>query len=386
MKNTFFALALLCLYVPCSGQILISGTQATIQPGTIANFNSSINTSLTIQNVAYVSNNGQITLLDSVSLNELGNSGIYGNGIISATRNISAATQFQNIAGLGISINTNQLCDSIVVKRGHTAQTGNGNTGIKRYFDIYTSTGIQGTVEFSYKDSMECNGISESLLEMHTSADTGTTWSKNTGTLDTVSNKFTSDTILIVTKRYTLANKNQPLPVKLIQYAIECSNNIPSLLWSTSQQINHSHFILQYSTNGRVWIDGETVYGQTNSNTVNNYRLPITEQKADEYKYVRLKQLDINGNHELLPVLAISKCQDTKSVIIYPNPVLSHIQVGVMDADLKYEIANMFSQVVLSGNLLQGINSLSAHSLIPGTYTFKIYNSHYQKTTKLIKH
>lgn len=386
MKNKIFAFVLLCLYVPCSGQILISGTQATIQPGTIANFNSNTSSSLTIQNGAYVSNNGQITLLDSVSLNELSNSGIYGNGIISATRNISAIAQFQNIAGLGISINTNQLCNSIVVKRGHIAQTGNGNTGIKRYFDVNTSTGISGTVEFLYKDSMECNGITESLLEMHTSTDTGTVWSKNTGTLDTVSNKFISDTILIVTKRYTLANKNQPLPVKLIQYVIECSDNMPSLVWSTSQQINHSHFVLQYSTNGQVWIDNETVYGQPNSIMVNNYRLPITEQKADEYSYVRLKQVDINGYNEIFPVLAISKCDETKTIVVYPNPVISHIHVNVVDADLKYEIANMYRQVALSGNMLQGINSISVNCLIPGTYFLKIYNSYYQKNTKLIKH
>lgn len=109
-------------------------------------------------------------------------------GLMTTTRDLSGLSS-ENVAGFGAFITTSADMGSTVVARGFAAQTGNGNQGIKRYYDILptNNSGLNAAVAFSYKES-ELNGLDESTLVLFKSTDGGNTWTDMGGILNSSSN------------------------------------------------------------------------------------------------------------------------------------------------------------------------------------------------------
>ena len=149
-----------------------------------------VNGTLTVENDLNL--NGQTITLGSTATLVEGSGIIYGtSGTITTTRDLSGITA-QNVAGLGATITTAANMGSTVISRGHAAQTGNGNEGIKRYYDITptTNTGLDATLVFNYADS-ELNSLTESTLVLFRSTNTGSTWFDQGGTVNTTNNTLT---------------------------------------------------------------------------------------------------------------------------------------------------------------------------------------------------
>jgi len=102
------------------------------------------------------------------------------------------------------------------------------------------------------------------------------------------------------------------LPVKLISF--KYINGV--FTWATATEINNNMFILQTSTDTKIWTDKETTYSLSsngNSSVILNYsvKIPIAEN------YWRLKQIDFNGEFEYSDIIHINKTE-TNPIIINP--------------------------------------------------------------------
>jgi hypothetical protein len=116
-------------------------------------------------------NNHTVTLGSNALLNETGGNTI-AEGVITTTRTLNAPT---GVNILGVVITSNSNLGTTTITRGHAPQSGQGNTGILRYYDIIpaNNSNLNATLVFNYTDS-ELNGLSEEGLTLFHSTDNGT--------------------------------------------------------------------------------------------------------------------------------------------------------------------------------------------------------------------
>jgi len=88
------------------------------------------------------------------------------------------------------------------------------------------------------------------------------------------------------------------LPVELISFTSSISGKNVTLNWSTSSELNNSHFeVERLSNNASNWVNIGVVNGNGTSNNVNHYSFSDNNLSTGKYNY-RLKQTDFNGNFE----------------------------------------------------------------------------------------
>ena len=142
--------------------------------------------SLTLGNLNLSGHN--IDLGTTGSLIETSGRIIGESGYIQATRTLNNPSA-DNVAGLGFEISSSQNLGSTLVKRGHTIQSGNGNKGIKRYFEVNptTNTALNASIKFYYYDN-ELNDCNEVDLGLFKSTDGGSIWNNMGGIVNTTGN------------------------------------------------------------------------------------------------------------------------------------------------------------------------------------------------------
>jgi len=137
-------------------------------------------------------NNDTIKMGTAALLSETAGNTVKGAGKILGPLTIGAPSAL-NPFGLGATLTSSVSLGASVIGRGHVTQHGIGaDSSIWRLFDIYPSTnsGLNATLVFRY-DASELNGMSETGLCLYRSTDTGVTWTKMNGTVDTAANTVT---------------------------------------------------------------------------------------------------------------------------------------------------------------------------------------------------
>jgi hypothetical protein len=169
-----------------------------------------IGTTLTLTNGTLSTGAKTLTLGPNAVMTEAAGSTVLGT--TTTTRTISSGSN-NTLGGIGVEINPAGSApgSTVVTRVTGTAQTGNGNQGIKRYFTFSptTNTGLNAVVVFHYDES-ELNGIAESNLRAFQSTDAGSTWTYLAGVDSASANKFTLSNIDAL-NRLTLGSANAPL-------------------------------------------------------------------------------------------------------------------------------------------------------------------------------
>ncbi len=111
-----------------------------------------------------------------------------------------------------------------------------------------------------------------------------------------------------------------PLPVELLHFMAKVTpQKTVRLDWATASEVNHSHFEVLRSKDAHAWEMIALVPGSTqNSTTHKSYKIS-DDHPYKGYSYYRLKQIDHNGQHELLPVRSVYVATKNNT-IVYPNP------------------------------------------------------------------
>ncbi len=233
-------------------------------------------------------------------------------GTITATRTLNAPT-LNNIAGLGAVITSTADLGVTVVTRGHAAQSGGGNVGILRYYDISpaNNSGLNATLGICYDES-ELNGITESELSLYSSADGGTSWTNRGGICGTSDNIIELQGIDAFS-RWTAGGSSGPLPVELTSFTVAQLEAAVLLEWETATEVNNYGFEIerQQSENGTQNTEWKTigfVEGHGNSNSPKSYEFidagPFGENPPVGDLQYRLKQIDTDGTYEYYSLTA----------------------------------------------------------------------------------
>jgi hypothetical protein len=113
-----------------------------------------------------------------------------------------------------------------------------------------------------------------------------------------------------------------PLPVKLTSFQANCEDaGYNSVTWQTESETNSSHFIVERSRDGDVWLTGSSIPAAGTSNTLKNYTYNDLSAGTTFEGYYRLRQVDFDGEEEVFGPISIN-CDNVKNdyIEIYPNP------------------------------------------------------------------
>ena len=277
--------------------------------------------------------NGKVDLLDNIltlystgSLSENTNSVIKsstGNGYITTSISLTNPSG-DNCRGIGVTITSLSDLGNTTIERHFDPQTGNGNTGIKRWYNISpaNNSGLNATLILKY-DQSELNSIPEDNLDGFKSTDSGITWEEIIGTLNKTNRIYTIAGINSFS-RWTLGDKDNTLPVKLNSFLSDVTERSVVLKWITGEEINNSGFdIERANANDKTkWDKIGFVKGKGTLNTSSNYSFEDNMINSGKYLY-RLKQIDFNGNFHyfnLESVIEIKAPNKPELSQNYPNP------------------------------------------------------------------
>ncbi len=134
---------------------------------------------------------------------------------------------------------------------------------------------------------------------------------------------------------------NAPLPLNLISFKANTSGEKDALLsWTTANEENTSHFIVQRSFDKNTWTDVNTVGAAGYSIDIRNYELldlNVNSGRSNRLQvYYRLKMYDLDGKNSLSPIQSVvfNNGSSTKAneFLVYPNPASDGVQIE-WDAD-----------------------------------------------------
>jgi hypothetical protein len=276
----------------------------------------------------------------TATLDEQGAGRVAG-GTLTATRSLNGPSQAEP-AGLGVVLTTSADLGAVTLTRGHTAQSGGGNTSIERYVDILPSqnnSGLSATLTLEYRDD-ELNGQSEPDLEFFRSTDDGATWSaEGIASLNESDNTATLNGISAF-DRFTLGSAAQSLPVELARLegtVVESDDGARpgpgaavQLTWTTTSETRSAGFEVQRRAEGgpsggtwtRVGYRESKAEGSAATEAL-TYRFtdPEVPYAADSVRY-RLRQVDVDGSATLSDPVTVARpgVSEVQLLGTAPNP------------------------------------------------------------------
>lgn len=122
----------------------------------------------------------------------------------------------------------------------------------------------------------------------------------------------------------TLGN---PLPVELIYFQTEKSDNGVLVLWATASELNNSHFEIEKSFDGTNFQKLGDINGNGTTSDVNKYTFLDQHPKFMNLTYYRLKQIDYDGSHEYFVSVFYPQSGLQHKIDIFPNPFREKLMV-----------------------------------------------------------
>ena len=175
------------------------------------------------------------------------------------------------------------------------------------------------------------------------------------------------------------------LPIKLISFTAQYSNNAAKIKWEIAQPEDGSTYQLQRSDNASSFTTINTQQGDL-AKTQFNYTDPIT---VPGKWYYRVQMTDRNGKVTYSDIIFVRAGSNVQEITIYPNPVKTGEDIKV---NLQNIIATKIELNTSAGQQLWSTKdnitgSYSIHlpfAIAKGVYVVKIYSSGSVETRKIM--
>lgn len=182
-----------------------------------------------------------------------------------------------------------------------------------------------------------------------------------------------------------------PLPIKLISFdANRLDTRSANVVWSTSSEINSSHFLIQRSFDKLNWTDIGQVKAAGYSQVIQSY--DFVDQNVYDGKtanltaYYRLYMVDLDNTASHSPIKSVQFSAAIKndalagSFLVYPNPASEGVHVewdaNQVDQPTAIEIYDMTGKLVhnvtVSDQTNQKYIDFTKSNLQPGLFLMRI--------------
>jgi len=186
-----------------------------------------------------------------------------------------------------------------------------------------------------------------------------------------------------------------PVPVKLISFTGQQTNNGAILDWATATEKDNDHFDLERSFDGSNFLKVGEVPGHGNSTSIVNYSYADYNEASAAVVYYRLKQVDYNGAFEYSNIVTLTPGTKANISILNqsPNPFGDHISVnynmpssGSAIIKINDELGRTVSSTQVNANRGVNVIQINTSDLAKGIYMMNIeYNGVSSEYTRLIK-
>lgn len=159
------------------------------------------------------------------------------------------------------------------------------------------------------------------------------------------------------------------LPVKLKSFTAQAQSTRVALKWSTAEEINSSHFVVERSSNARTWSLIQTIPAR---GAAADYTA-LDAAPASGDNFYRLQSVDHDGQTEYSPVLKVARSRSL-AAYISPNPATSGVTVSLSTAataPVQLQLVAASGQVVRQAVFARGSSllRLGLEGTRPGIYT-----------------
>ncbi|NQX97757.1 MAG: T9SS type A sorting domain-containing protein [Flavobacteriales bacterium] len=149
------------------------------------------------------------------------------------------------------------------------------------------------------------------------------------------------------------------LPIKLLEFNANSSNETVKLDWQTVSEINNDYFTLERSINGLDWESIKIINGAGNSNVLINYST-IDINPYYGISYYRLTQTDFDGEFQYSKIKSVNINRLENSFVeTYPNPATNQITLEGNKTELEQitlynvigkNVTNLTKQIEINEN------------------------------------
>ncbi len=180
-----------------------------------------------------------------------------------------------------------------------------------------------------------------------------------------------------------------PLPLNLIDFDAELNpDKTVGLKWTTQQEVDMSHYMVERSADGLSWKDIGRVEAKGNSPVPSTYG--FTDQSPlGGANYYRIRMYNLDNASGITRVKVVRLLQ-VKGINIFPIPARDYLNVSVSGAtvDLNIKLINQLGQVLQVTQVKAGastIVTLDTHTLAQGTYLLQVSGADgIQQTSKVL--
>jgi hypothetical protein len=196
---------------------------------------------------------------------------------------------------------------------------------------------------------------------------------------------FNTHTTVVIARTENLG-PTATLPVYFTDFKVNEENNTAQVNWSVANVINHSHFEIERSTDGRyfekIYTEIQTLAnGASQSFSFNDRSLP-----AATVIYYRIKHLSVNGESHYSEIKSIKPAVKKSEITIYPNPAKEMLSIDYTSAEtnsITLAVSDGLGRIIFTEQrtVLTGKNILTIelNKLSKGNYTLSVYNGHHNK-------
>ena len=313
-------------------------------------------------------------------------------------KNIPVAVETADVTALDIDGNDESLQESVTLYALSTYVVAN-NTRLTVSKVTHTLSGFTAPVEGIkfLGTAMDYPGINTSSQRVR-----ATVTYKNSRRIrfraggESGSRQSTSDRLYsLYFKSFTYDDPNEgSLPVKLYSFtATKKNDNKVALDWTTSQELNTSHFVIERSYDGKNYEDAGIVFAVGNSNVNNNYKFTDEPKSKSGVVYYRLKMVDVDqyAERSAIRVIRTSEISGEAKILTYPNPVVNELRVQLpvswQQKQVNIEVYNSNGQIVKRSSVSRANQNetVGVSELSSGVYIVKASNGTEVATQRIVK-
>ena len=203
------------------------------------------------------------------------------------------------------------------------------------------------------------------------------------------------NTVFFSTRQFALGYAPETtLPVELLDFTAQASENVVLLSWSTVSELNNDYFEVLHSTNGEEFISIGKVDGSGTTNELIEYALTHSNPVPGD-NYYQLRQVDFDGTETLHDIIKVYNdyFKATMDITVYPNPATSenlnlqvstgdnHTPINVRIIDLN---GRVYYQRAFNGSLNLDERVQPALRMIPGIYFMLVQQGDQIKKQKIV--
>jgi hypothetical protein len=271
--------------------------------------------------------------------------------------------------------------------------------------NAYTTKPLPTNIQFSYistgasqfKEQSAPNIFNEAKLlaqRFNSTTDNWGDWegaagTQISGTVGTVhTNSLTTNANFF--RSWTLVSGDQPLPVQIINFTVQCINGQALLQWSSAVESNSSYYTIMRSGDGINFESIGTVAAKGNTITTTNYSF-TDNAPLQGASFYQLYETDIdNIRSQVWPSdLIFQGCASTGgNITAYNGANNINVQITSETNDIyTLTLVNMLGQVIMNEqkSVTIGYNEIQLpNNVTPGIYLLNVRNEQTSYTRKLI--